>query len=170
MSTEPRVFTFGKYTVRPTGERDRAYLSKLIAADPYHADRMNADYFLKLQPGEDSWALEDKDGKVVFYFKTSTAVRMAIQFTETDSLAAKRQNAAALIEGLAWVIGIFRQNRFREVLFDTEGPELHVFAKRHLGFVDAPGLLSLALTSSAAIEIQPEALGMVPTGRLERVG
>ena len=163
-------FTFGGYVVRPVAERDRAYLEKLIREDDYHRERMNADFFLKPKPGEESLALEDKSGQVVFYFKTQAAVRLAIQFTDSSTLAAKRRNGMALIEGLAWIIGILRKNNFREILFDTEGPELHVFAKRHLGFVDAPGLLAMAVDSTPAVEIQPEAVGTLPTGRLERVG
>jgi len=163
-------FTFLGYQVRPVAEQDRAYLDLLIQGDEYHRGRMSADFFLKLQPGEDAWALEDQQGEVVFYFKTQTAVRLAIQFTDSSTLAAKRRNSAALIDGLAWLTGILRQNRFHEMLFDTQGPELYVFAKRHLGFVDAPGLLSLALTSSQSMQMQPEALGNVPTDGLERVG
>jgi len=135
-------FTFDGYTVRPLDERDRPYLTQQIAADPYHRDRMDADYFLKLQPGEDAWALEDEHGKVLFYFKTATAVRMSIQFPAIEGDDEKVRNRTAMLKGLAWIEGIFRANRFREILFDTEGMELANFAKRRLGFSEATGLLS----------------------------
>ena len=163
-------FTFGKYLVRPVTERDRDYLTECIAKDEYHRDRFTADFFLKLKPGQDAWALEDEDGKVVFYFRTDPAVRFAIQFTESGTLASKRRNAAAMMEGLAWLVGVLRGNRFHEIITDPDSPELQVFTKRHLGFKELHGQLSLGLTSSAALEMQPEAVGTVPNSQLERVG
>jgi len=171
MSTQPSpTFTFDGYTVRPVTEQDRPYLELLIKADVYHCDRMDGDYFLNLLPGETSWALEDEHGRVVFYFKCTPAVRMSIQFAAEHDLAGKRRNMTALLKGLAWIEAIFRAARFREIFFDTEGPELTVFAKRHLGFVDAAHLLCRPLDMPNAPKIEPEAVGRVPTGRLERVG
>jgi len=140
-------FTFDGYTVRPATEKDRPYLQLQIDADPLHRGRMTADFFLKLQPGEDSWALENEEGRVVFYFKTSTAVRMAIQFTTEEDHTRKLENRVALMKGLRWIEGIFRANRFREIIFDTEGVELANFAKRRLGFREACGLLSRMITN-----------------------
>ena len=148
MSAAPsQTFTFDGYTVRPITERDRPYLEIQIRADDYHRGRMSADYFLKLEAGEDAWALEDEQGRVVFYFKTAAAVRMSIQFPVLEGNEDKARNRAGLLKGLAWIEGIFRANRFREIIFDTEGVELANFAKRRLGFVDATGLLSRPLHS-----------------------
>src|SRR5258708_34626599 len=72
-------FTFDGYTVRPATEKDRPYLQLQIDADPFHGGRMTADFFLKLQPRGNSWALENADGRSVFYFKTPTAARIPIQ-------------------------------------------------------------------------------------------
>ena len=137
-----QTFTFDGYTVRPLDERDRPYLEFQIEADVYHRDRMDADYFLRLQPGEDAWAIEDERGRVVFYFKTATAVRLSIQFPSIEGAEDKARNREGMLKGLAWIEGIFRANRFREILFDTEGIELANFAKRRLGFREATGLLS----------------------------
>lgn len=159
------TFTFGGYLVRPVTERDRAYLKECIARDKYHRERMTPDFFLKLKPGQDAWALEDKSGKVVFYFRTDTAVRFHVQFTDADTLAAKRRNSMGMIEGLAWLVGVLRQNHFHELITELDSPELQVFAKRHLGFKERAGEYSLALRSPAALEMQPESMG-----KLERVG
>jgi hypothetical protein len=142
MSTQPTtVLSFDGYTVRPVTEQDRPYLEMTIRDDPFHRDRMTADYFLKPEQGQDSWAMEDEEGFVLFYFKTSAVVRIGIQFTRSDHLTDKMLNAMALTRGLAFVEAIFQANRFREVLFDTEGPELAAFAKRRMGFTDAGNLL-----------------------------
>jgi hypothetical protein len=112
---------------------------------------MDADYFMKLLPGESAWALEDQRGQVVFYFKNSPAVRISIQFAN----AGRRRNMLGLIKGLAWIEAIFRGALFREIIFDTEGPDLMDFAKKHLGFRDAANLLSRLIRPQVDPVAQP---------------
>jgi hypothetical protein len=162
------IFHFDGYTVRPVEERDRPYLEALIQGDPYHHDRMTADYFLKLQPGEDGWALEDSSGQVVFYFRTSVAARIAIQFQPVTGPADRQRNAAALSRGLRWLESRLRANYFRQILFDTDGPELREFALQRLGFVEEPLLCRTIPSSNEASPTPPEAVGTVPTGRQVR--
>lgn len=131
-------FHFDQYIVRPMNEGDRAYLDSLIEEDAYHKGRMTPDYFLKLVPGEDAWAFEDEQGNIVFYFKTQVAVRLSIQFAHSKTSEERSKNRTALMKGFAWIESMFRQNRFREIIFDTQGPELTAFAKRRLGFRESP--------------------------------
>lgn len=171
MSTQPsQSFHFDGYTVRPITEQDRPYLQLQIDADDYHRHKMDADFFLKLKPGESAWALEDEQGLIVFYFKNVPVVRMHIQFAVDDRLEAKRRNIDALSRGLAWIMGIFRVARFREIITDPDGPELSLFLRRRLGFVDAPRLLWTAVSLGSEPKMEPEPLGTVPTDRLERAG
>jgi len=135
------VFRFDHYAVRAAGEQDRAYLDNLIEADQYHRDQMDADYFLKLKPGEDAWALEDEKGSVMFYFKTQTAVRLSLQFAQAETPADKTRNRIALLKGLAWIEAQLCANSFREILFQTDGPELTAMAKRRMGFREVLGLV-----------------------------
>lgn len=136
------TFAFNKYKVRPVEEKDRAYIDKLTANDLYHAGCMDADWFLKLAPGEGAWAIEDPDGKVMLYFKTQNAVRLSLQFGEEDS----NENRAVLMKGMLWLEGMLFQNHFHEIIFDTKGPELAALAKRRLGFAEcAPGTLTTVL-------------------------
>lgn len=125
------VFHFDGHTVRPVDESDRAYLNQLIAADPYHRERLTAGYFLDRQPGEDAWAIEDAQGDVVLYFRTSTAVRIGIQFAAPQD---KARNRIALVRGMHWLEQTLRRNHFREIVFDTDAPQLAAFAERTLGF------------------------------------
>ena len=134
-------FHFDQYIVRPMNEGDRSYLDSLIESDAFHKGRMTPDYFLKLVPGEDAWALEDEHGKVLLYFKTQVAVRLSIQFAASQTKQEKQQNRMALLKGFAWIEAMFRKNRFREIIFDTDGPELTAFAKRRLGFRESPSEL-----------------------------
>lgn len=164
------VFTFDGYTVRPVGEHDRAFLAQLIEADQYHRARMTPDFFLKLMPGEDAWVLEDERGEVVFYFKTSTAVRLAIQFRPTASPTDRARNRRALLRGMRWIEDVFRKNLFREVITDTEGSELRLFAKRHLGFVEASMLTRSISWVNSPPKMATEAVGREPTTSVERLG
>ena len=131
-------FHFDQYIVRPMNEGDRTYLSTLIEEDAYHKGQMTPDFFLKLVPGEDAWALEDERGHVELYFKTQVAVRLSIQFAHSKTSEERSRNRAALLKGFAWIEAMFRKNKFREIIFDTQGPELTAFAKRRLGFRESP--------------------------------
>jgi hypothetical protein len=133
------VFHFDNYVVRPVEERDRVYLEQLIEADPFHVNQMDADFFLKLKPGEDAWALEDERGMVILYFKTQTAVRLSLQFAQADDGPSKTRNRLALLKGMAWIEAQLRANSFREILFQTDGPELAQMAKRRMGFRESTG-------------------------------
>jgi hypothetical protein len=152
----PPSFAFAGYTVRQITESDRPYLAQLIEADEYHRDNMTPDYFLKRERGEDAWALE-KDGRVLLYFKTQTAVRVGMLFAQAETRSEKLENATALIQGLAWLEAILGGNGFREIFFDTEGPELENFAKRHLGFTEAGNLLSRLVAHPKTPEADAEA-------------
>jgi hypothetical protein len=129
-------FAFDGYTVRPVAEQDRAFLEQQIANDQYHAG-MDADYFLHLIPGEDAWAVENQQGKVVLYFKTKVVCRLAMLFGNQDS----NENRDAMTKGVMWLEDMLAHNRFRELIFDTEGPALKAMAKRRLGFTEEPGVL-----------------------------
>lgn len=165
MSTQPfQTYQFDGYTVRPMTEQDRPFLGLQIQADQHHRDKVEADFFLKLLPGESAWALEDAEGRVVFYFKNSPVVRMHIQFTAEADLTGKRKNMAGLIKGLAWIEAIFRVSRFREIIFDVDGPELEEFAKRHLGFRDARNLLSKPITDCTTVGCKDFTNATSPSG------
>lgn len=166
MSTQPsQLFQFEGYTVRPITEQDRAYLEEQIAGDPLHKDRMDADYFIKLLPGESAWALEE-NGQIVFYFKNSPAVRISIQFAN----AGRRKNMLGLMKGLVWIENIFRASFFREIIFDTEGPDLMDFAKKHLGFRDAPNLLRRLIHPQVYPAAQPMTRGNGSHGQVRSGG
>lgn len=135
------IFHFDNYVVRPVEERDRSYLSDTIESDQYHADCMDADFFLNLQPGEDAWALETLEtGKVILYFKTQTAARVSLLFTGSESKEDKTRNRMALMKGMAWIEAQLRANSFRQILFDTKGEELAQMAKRRMGFRESTEL------------------------------
>lgn len=133
-------FKFGEYTLRPIEEKDRPMLTAWIEQDQFHAGRILPDFFLRNVPGEDSWALEDGHGYVVFYFKTQTAVRLHIQFGGMGENEVERErNRKAMTEGLDWLEAQLRSNGFREIGFQTSNPVLGIFARTSLGFISSRG-------------------------------
>jgi hypothetical protein len=140
-------FRFEDYIVRPIEERDRDFLAERIAADEYHHDVMDADFFLKLLPGEAAWAIEDQKGNVLLYFKTQNVARISLQFTQQD----RELNRNVLVKGMEWIEGMLIQNRFHEMIFDTKGRELRIMAKRRLGFRDSPEELVKALPAPSMV-------------------
>jgi hypothetical protein len=140
------TFHFDEYIVRPVEEKDRAYINQWAEEDPYHRGRMDADDFLKLMPGEDAWAIEDERGNVMLYFKTQTAARVSLLFGQGKSRDEKHKNALVLIKGMAWIEAQLRANKFREYIFQTDGPELTALAKRRMGFTESSGELHKGIT------------------------
>jgi hypothetical protein len=114
-------------------ERDREFLANLIAADPFHRESVNVDWWYNNPPGEDAWAVEDEHGNVVLYFKTQTACRFSLQFTTED----RRINWKVLTDGLEWLAATLTNNQFREIITDSNGPELRAMATKRLGFLPA---------------------------------
>lgn len=125
--------SFGNFTVRPLAERDREYLDRLIQNDPYHRDTVNVGWWYNNPPGENAWAVENEKGTVVLYFKTQTACRFSLQFVTED----KRTNWKVLSEGMDWLAATLTGNGFREIITDSNGPELRAMAQRRLGFLPA---------------------------------
>lgn len=132
---------FDDYIVRPVDENERNYLTALIEADPHHRDCMDANFFLRLVPGESAWAIENEQGNVLLYFKTQNVARISLQFASED----REENRRVLTRGMAWLEQMLAQNNFHEVLFDTKGRELRLMAKRRLGFRDSPEELLKAI-------------------------
>lgn len=128
------MLAFGKYTVRPLLERDREYLATRIAADPFHRETVNVEWWYNNPPGENAWAVEDEHGVVVLYFKTQTACRFSLQFATDNRLT----NWKVLTEGMEWLAETLTGNQFREIITDSNGPELRAMATRRLGFLPAP--------------------------------
>ena len=57
------------------------------SVSPPQGEATMADFFLKPEPGEDAWALEDHQGMIVFYFKTATAITERVMIHLPSHLA-----------------------------------------------------------------------------------
>jgi hypothetical protein len=110
-------------SVRKVEPTDRPLLDAAAEADPYHrAAGLKGSHWA----GEDSIFYEDGTGPVVA-LKTTSVVRVDVQFLTQD----KERNGRALVEGFYTYLGILHRRGVKEVIFNTESPEVaHFFTKR----------------------------------------
>jgi hypothetical protein len=150
--------SFDQFQVRPVSEADRPYLTEIISQDPYHRWNMTADFFLKRPKGEDAWAVEDQQGNIVLYFKTQTAVRFSCIFARSETRRDKATNARVLRAGWQWICRLLSRNGYRELITDTESPDLAMFTKKVLGFSSLKEQLSKAIPLTATGETEKNSL------------
>jgi hypothetical protein len=109
--------------VRAVQESDRELLLAAAKADPYHAA---AGISGERWTGPDSIFYEDEDGPVVA-LRTTNVVRVDIQFLTQDRV----RNSQALMAGFYAYVNILLKRGVKEVVFNTESPEVaHFFMKR----------------------------------------
>jgi hypothetical protein len=130
-------FRFGRYHLRPTFKADMARAVKWTAADPDHAKRTRPEFWLEQSISRDSYMLDDPEGPL-FFFKihrlTLKAVELHIQFPPEDSQKQKMRVQHGLIEGFAWLEGMFKAAKINDVSFESTSPPLIRFAVKRLGF------------------------------------
>ncbi len=109
--------------VRKVESGDRALLDAAALADRYHAAAgLTGEHWA----GDDSILYEDGNGPVVA-LKTTNVVRVDIQFLTED----KERNGNALVAGFYAYVGILQKRGIKEIVFNTESPEVaHFFTKR----------------------------------------
>jgi hypothetical protein len=112
--------------VRNVVESDRELLMAAAQADPYHAAAgLTGDHWA----GSDSIFYEDETGPVVA-LKTTNVVRSDIQFLTQD----KERNRKALLEGFWTYVNILRKRGVKEIIFNTESPEVAYFFLQRFRF------------------------------------
>ncbi len=124
--------------VRKVESGDRALLDAAALADPYHkAAGLTGEHWA----GEDSIFYEDEIGPVVA-LKTTNVVRVDVQFLTQDH----ERNGKALLEGFYVYAQILQQRGVKEIIFNTESPEVaHFFTKRFLFRPVSAGTFSLRI-------------------------
>lgn len=125
-------------TVRRVEAGDRELLDAAAKADPYHAAAgLTGEHWT----GPDSIFYEDESGPVVA-LKTVNVVRVDIQFLTLD----RERNAKALAEGFYAYVGILQRRGVKEIIFNTESPEVaHFFMKRFRFRNVSPGTYTLRI-------------------------
>jgi hypothetical protein len=139
------MYTFADYKLRATTESDRAHCAAWIAADPDHAGKVKADFFLAQEPGIESLVLEDKFGEPIFYFRMTRAVRVDIQFGPSTTRQERERNQTALTLGLQWLEKLAILACIRQISFESTNPKLRTFCEYSFGFEGAPNELLRAV-------------------------
>lgn len=127
------MFTFSKYQLRPATEEDRELCERWIEADADHRGRVKADFFIKPEPGVETFVLEDADGQV-FFFRMMRALRIDIQFGPATSPEDRERTRIALMNGFDWLKDSCRNAVIRQVMFESNVAPLVRFCEKRFGF------------------------------------
>lgn len=115
---------------RAVSEADRQEIDAWIAADPGHAGKMTADFFLT--PGQRSlYAIEDDKGTVGYICQEAEAhkVRMHLQFCPD-----KRRVLRTFQEAYKVIVSDAKSRGFDGIVFASESPALVKFMMNEFGF------------------------------------
>lgn len=141
MSDKKPVYHFHGYTLRPATSEDILMSTAWTAADPWHANTTNPEFWLDQSPGIESYILEDAEGPV-FFFRMTRAVRLDIQFPpEPPEGDTRKRVRDGLREGFGWLAAVLALSGVHEVIFKSENPELIRSAEKRLGFRYSKGEL-----------------------------
>ncbi len=146
---QPVEYRFGPYTLRMATAEDAALAEKWIQADPFHRERVSADFFTKEEPGVGCYVLLDHDGPI-FFFRTENAVRVHIQFADPGLPSSRERNRDALRDGMDWLALQLAARSIYEILFDSNNPILRRMTEKRLSFVAAPDDLRRSLAPERA--------------------
>lgn len=127
------MFTFTTYQLRPATEADRELCERWIEADPDHRGRVNADFFIKPEPGVETFVLEDAQGEV-FFFRMMRALRIDIQFGPSTSAEERERTRLALMNGFDWLKESCGSAVIRQVIFESQVVPLVRFCEKRFGF------------------------------------
>lgn len=116
---------------RPTTNTDKNKIVEWIAADPDHAGKSEAEFWL---PDKDvsCFAVEDELG-AVFYVRAETVMRLHIQFAPNQ----RARTARAIDEFTPWIAAAGTKKGCKQMLFESVFAPLVRFLEKR-GFRHSP--------------------------------
>jgi hypothetical protein len=122
------AYRFSDYELRPIEERDRAQLEAWIAADPFHRDYVQPEFFMN-----GGMVLEDAEG-ATYFVRLEPALRVHIQFPPAATRYERERTMKALADGMAWLRSFCRGRGIEQLIFSSKFPPLIRFCVKRLGF------------------------------------
>lgn len=150
-------FQFGQYLLRPAGAKstDAQLAEQWTAADPDHAGKTSARFWLEQNLYTDSYLFYDRFGPV-FFFKIVQAVKTAaevhIQFPPMENGEARDRVMRAMADGLRWLERALEGNGVEEMYFDSQNENLIRFCVKRLGFKQEGHRLSRPIGWQAGVK------------------
>lgn len=116
---------------RAVSEQDRPEIQAWIDADPGHAGKMTADFFLTPGRFHSLYAIEDEEGPVMHVRSEAEAqkTRMHIQFGPD-----RKRIVKAFREAYPIVAADVRKRGFLGIVFETSSPALAHFVMKKFNF------------------------------------
>jgi hypothetical protein len=141
-------FCFNGYTVRSARHADLMLAEHWTRADPFHRNTTAPDFWIENKDGRESFLLLDALGPV-FFFKTHIlnrrTVQMHVQFMPADTEDNKTRLREGMLQGLVWMERVLKNAGVTRIEFDSQNPQLTVFAIKRLGFAQEGESLVKAL-------------------------
>lgn len=123
-------------TSRKTSPQDAAQIAAWVAADPDHAGRVSANFFLPSENPSDTkaffYTIEDALGPV-FYVRGENVLRLHVQFAPNQ----KRRTPPALDEFISSISEGAKKLGYKQIIYDSVFQPLIQFLERR-GFKPSP--------------------------------
>ncbi len=129
------------WRLRPLIPNDASMLREWIAADPNHAGRFDAEWWLQKDsltvrraaagepvPIVENYLAVDKEGPLLF-LRCSNAMRLEVQF----SPLAEFRIATTLGAGMPWLANEARKRRYAQIIYESRSARMVRFLER-IGF------------------------------------
>lgn len=138
--SEPNVFHFEGFTLRPAAIEDIELAWTWTQADPAHRGTPAA-FWIAQTFDVKSYLLIDDVGPVFFFrmqasFGEEGAVQVWIQFPMKCTREPDERMSRGMAAGFMWLEKVLAGIGFAAVYFDTRNPKLVYFCRRQLGFVN----------------------------------
>jgi hypothetical protein len=129
------------FFVRKAEEADREKLNQFIAADPDHAGKSQAQFWIDQGAGVESIVFndgtEEKRGDTDIFVRLTMVARIDVQFPPNEERGARMAIGQLMKQGMPWLMAELKKRGIREVIFDSTSPGL-VATCRRFGFAGKP--------------------------------
>jgi hypothetical protein len=122
------------FSVRRAEPKELDRLNEFIAADPDHAGKCQAQFWIDQAPGVESVVFndgpEEKPGDTDVYVRLTMVARLDVQFPPNKTREKKMAIAQLMKQGMPWLMAELKRRGIREVVFDSKSPGLIAMCKR----------------------------------------
>jgi hypothetical protein len=135
------TFAFGGFCLRSATRADLPLAVSWTAADPDHAGRVDPEFWVEGNPGQESYLLSDQIGPLFFFkmclYEKPDAERLVeahIQFAPRRSPEDILRTREGLEKGFSWLEMVLRSRGIAELFFHSKERTLIAFCVKHLKF------------------------------------
>jgi hypothetical protein len=145
------------FDIRPVTESDRTLCEQWILANPEHRGKVKADFYLKPEDNVQTFVVTEND-EPLFFFRDEIALRFHMEFGPSFTEAERDRNRRGLEWGIEWLLNMARGAGVRQLVTQSDSPELRKFCEKRLGFTTSSGEMFRWTSAPKPEEAQGKAL------------